>query len=270
MSDEPTTTREPKRRKRSFVVRAIIYSLLLLFVVFVTSWAVLIEAPVHFLIGWFFHARETLPPLAEKWRALIMPLACLVLAGFLMHRFIRWWLREKNSHLIWKATHTVSAMALILLGAGAAIAMSGIAHQLAWLPGEPLIKDGSRSNKARLAKTTNNARQIMLALDQFHNDRGHYPISFEEIQKGSDLSPKDFQVETSPSKLSEPFILLKPGGTRSLGTADPVILSPVLPIENRVLVGYSDLSVRALRARDFEQILEISSLIQRPSQSADE
>ena len=257
MSEEPATIRKPAPRKRKWIVRTVVYLLVAFAIASVTQCTVLIEAPVHFLIGWFLHACEALPSLAGKWRAVILPLGCMIVATYLTHRLIRWWLREKDSRLSWKPVHTLSATALILLGAGAAITISGVAHQLAWLSSEPLTEN--RGKRALLTKAVSNARQIMLALETFHEEHGRYPSSFEEVQKEYDLPPEMFRVETRPRGLSEPFIFLRPGPTRPLSLHDPVIISPVFPTDSKIVVGRADCSVTSMPIRQFDRLFRTAA-----------
>ena len=133
---------------------------------------VLVEIPIHFLFGWLFHGWHTLPHLLDKWPALLLPVGSLILAGVLAHRFICRTLADKGSTRIWRPTDTASCIVLILLGCGAAIALSGVAHQTIWLMGDRWVQSNHRTEQTM---AVNNARQLLIALEEYHVEHDHYP-----------------------------------------------------------------------------------------------
>jgi hypothetical protein len=122
------------------------------------------EFGLHLIAGPFFHAWKNLPPFFSQWRSALLPLACLAITIMFAHRFILWWIKTKNICMSWRWGHTAAAASLLLLGSAAAIAMSGITHQAAWLSSSPWLED---NRKTRLTAAVNNARQIMLALFEY-------------------------------------------------------------------------------------------------------
>lgn len=254
MSEETIITRTPAMRRRTWIIRGVLWSFVIVVFSFVTGCTLLIEPPIHLLFGWVFHGMTTLPPLLANWRMALFPAGCLVLAGVLIHRFVCRSLGAKEVPLSWRPAHTMASLALLLLGCGAAIALSGVVHQTVWLMGDPWTEN--RGRRAKQTQAVSNARQVLLALHEFHDAEGHYPSSLRELEGKFIHSPKLVWVETETSRLPEAFIFLKPGGTISLTEVEPLIVSPVFESRQKIVVGYSDNSVTSLPAGKLESILK--------------
>jgi len=191
----------------------------------------LFEVPFRLLCGWAVHAWVTLPPLLARWNELLLPAAALGLALFLTDRFIRWALAAKGSKLSWQGRHTVAATFLVLLGAAAAIAMSGIVHQAVWLGGEPWWGKG---RGYQLTEVVSNARQIAVAMQELERKNGRYPESLAELELPANL----LIAEPRERGLVEPFVYLKPAKHLPAGEVVPVIVSPMLPDREKVCVAF--------------------------------
>jgi hypothetical protein len=253
MSEESEKLATPSAWKRvgKIFARIVLYGLLLFLLLVLSSvfiWP--LEFVFHLIAGPFFHAWKTLPPFFSQWRSALLPLACLALAIVLGHRFIRWWIHTKGIQMTWHWKHTAAAASLLLLGSAAAIAMSGITHQAAWLVSSPWVE--SNRNK-RLTATIGNARQIMLVLWEYENTHKKYPDTLEEALKALDVPTSMLWVETGPDELREPFIFLKPGQS-SAGLIAPVIVSPVIRPYDKVVVGFSDNSARMLHLKAWQKM----------------
>lgn len=253
MSREDVTPIESDLRLGSCLLRGTLCTLAILILAFVTGSPMFVEIPFHFLLGWMLHAINTLPPLLPKWSGLLLPLCSLLVVGFMTHRFICWWITARNSLLKWHFSQTLTAVALLLLASAAAIAMSGIAHQSAWLLSDRWTESNMRTEQTM---AVNNARQLLIALESFHESEGHYPNSFQELEDMFAPSAKVAWVETERHGVLEPFILLKPGGTRPLEEDIPLIVSPVIRNGEKIVVGYSDGSVSSLPAVRLDEILQ--------------
>lgn len=223
-------------------------------------WAIMIlflfllaETPVHFVLGWFFHATKALPPLIANWRLLVGPLGCLVLATWLVHRFVRWWQLAKGGTPSWRFQQTWSAVALFLLGSGAAIALSGVVHQTVWLMSDPWTEN--RGKSAQLISTMKSGRLLLEAVQEFHQTNGRYPNTFEELESGRELPRGLMWVQCGNRGVSEPFILLHPGGESLMNADEPLIVSPVIQNLGKIEVGYGDGSLRVLPASQLGKIL---------------
>jgi hypothetical protein len=251
MSGEPGKTRAPAGWKRlvGMLIRIGLMAFVLLVLLgFIGSiWPV--EIAVHLVAGPFIHGWKNLPPFVSQWRAALLPLGCLAVAIVLAHRFIRWWIASKDIRMPWRWGHTVCAASLLLLGSAAAIAMSGITHQAAWLVSSPWLED---NRKTRLMTATHSARQILMALFEYEVEHDRYPDKLDEVM-ALGLSPRVLWVETGPGRLPEPFIFLKPGRPTS-GLIEPVLVSPVIQPGDRVAVGYSDHSVRTMPLKAWQKL----------------
>ena len=191
----------------------------------------LFEVPFRLLCGWAVHAWVTLPPLFARWNELLLPAAALGLALFLTDRFVRWALAAKGSKLPWRGRHTVAATFLLLLGAAAAIAMSGIVHQMVWLGAEPWWGNGRGMQQTIALDKT---RQIAVAIREFEQRNDRYPESLAELDLPRDL----LLVPSRERGVAEPFVYLKPADARKADAGLAVVVSPVLPDRGRVAVGH--------------------------------
>jgi hypothetical protein len=218
------------KRRGSRVVRLAAWGFVGVFFVAVLDLIAVLEAPFRLVFGWVLHAWVTLPPLQPRWSELLLPLGALGLALFLTDRLIRWILAAKGSKLTWQARHTVSAAFLVLLGAAAAIAMSGIVHQMVWLGAEPWWGNG----RSQVTPAMGQTRQIVMWIHAFEEENGRYPDSLEEL----DLPPTLRAVPSRERGLQEPFVYLKPVEPLPAGEELPVLVSPLLPDSDRVVVGY--------------------------------
>lgn len=228
--NQPEPVKMPRRK--SWTIRLAVWGFVVVFFGAASGLITLLEAPFRLVFGGAVHAWVTLPPLLPRWNELLMPLAALGLALFLADRFIRWALAAKGSELSWQGRHTVAATFLLLLGAAAAIAMSGIVHQVVWLGGESWW-DG-RGPGFQQSTAVSNARQILIALDAYEERNGRYPESLAEL----DLPDKLLRLPVRDRGLPEPFVYLKPADPLPAGDEIAVIASPVLPDLDRVAVGY--------------------------------
>lgn len=218
-------------RRRSWIIRLAVWSFVAFFLVAATGFVLLFEVPSRLIFGWAVHAWVTALPLLPRWNELLLPVAALGLGLWLADHFIRWALVAKGSELRWQARHTLSATFLLLLGAAAAIAMSGIVHQAVWLGAEPWW---GRGRGYQLTEAVSNARQIAVAIQEFERKNGRYPESLSELC----LPPNLLTVESRERGLVEPFVYLKPAKQVPAGEVVPVIVSPVLPDREKVCVAF--------------------------------
>ena len=239
-------------RRKSWIIRLALWGFVLTFFGAMTGLITLLEAPLRLFFGWAVHAWVTLPPLLPRWKELLLPLAALGLALWLIDRFIRWALAAKGSELPWQGRHTVAATFLLLLGAAAAIAMSGIVHQVVWLGGERWWAGRWPALQQTIA--VSNARQILIALEDFEEKNGRYPESLAEL----DLPDKLLRLPVRDRGLPEPFVYLKPAELQLAGDEVAVIVSPVLPDMDRVAVGYLSGTATTVPANQLPKLLKDS------------
>ena len=237
MSEEPPEpTAAQKWGERLYAAIAI--SLLLLFAV-CSGLITALELPLRLLLGWIWHLAPAVPLLLPQWPKLLLPLAGLALATWLVHRFIRWWLTAKGKALDWRARHTVSATSLVLLGAAAAIALSGVVHQAVWLADAPWW-----TNRGRFVERTEAAhkiRQLHIAIIEFEDGHGRYPDSLAEL----DLKENPQLLHQAPAsgEPPEPILYLKPREAlvhREGDNGIAMLISPLLGSQrDRVVVGFT-------------------------------
>jgi hypothetical protein len=252
MSGEPETPMASKGWKRILgkVVRIFMITLVVIFLMGFLGVTFPIEIAFHLIAGPFIHAWKNLPPFVVQWRSSLLPLACLAIAVVLAHRFIRWWITSKDIRMSWRWGHTAAAALLLLLGSAAAIAMSGITHQAAWLFSSPWLES---NRKMRVIGAMHDARQIMLVLSEYEAEHGRYPNTLDEAVKALDVTPQLLWVQAGSGRPREPFIFLKPGLVPTK-MAEPVLVSPVIQPDDKVAVGYSDTSVRMMTHQAWQKL----------------
>ncbi len=256
MNEEPVSGDNRPPGWRKWLIRLACGYLVLAFLAAILGQSVvLFDLPFQVLAGWAVHAGDALPPLLHFWRALLVPLLCLLLATWLVHRFIGWARAAKGLPPSWRPAQTFSAIALFILNCAAAIAISGVAHQSVWLLGDPWFED--RGKKAELTYAVSNARQLSLVLFEFHSEMGRYPISFDEL--GAEIPfPKQFLwVETKRGSVKEPMILLYPGREREANADEPLAVSPIIESAGKFVVLYGDGSASSKNREQFNKVLEM-------------
>ena len=249
MNAEHPTTRRWASRIGSWLIRSFLVAFVGFILLGMTGGIAVVEIPYHLVIGWALHAARTLPHLLTQWTAVLLPAGCAVIAAYMAHRFIRWWIRSMSSEICWRPVHTAISMALPLLTSSAAIAMSGITHQFAWLMSESWLTD--RGRKSELTEAVSNIRQVMFALIEYETNHGKYPDSLEDITSEMIQMDRVLWLQPTRNKSREPLVFLKAGSEGPLRPSVPVIISPVIASEGRIAVGYADGSVRSEIASEF-------------------
>jgi hypothetical protein len=251
MSEEPAPTPARKLRERIYAYIAI--TLVALFAV-CSGFITILELPLRLALGWIWHLVQAVPALLPQWPKLLLPLGCLALATWLVHRFIRWWLAAKASALDWRARHTVSATSLVLLGAGAAIALSGVVHQAVWLAEAPWWTNRGRA--AERSEAANKIRQLHISLIEFENEHGRYPDSLAELK----TNPKLLSQSPYAGEPPEPILYLKPRETPVPGDTKnhvAILVSPLLGSgRDWIVVGLTSGATTSLLSNQLPDILE--------------
>lgn len=211
------------------------------------------EVLFHLLAGWTFHAWRNLPRLADPWSGLIVPLGCLFIASFMFHRFAVWWLHEKAPGVKWGLRQSWATLGVLLGISAAAIAMSGITHQSAWLATESWIETRGMARERGQAVTK--LKQLMLGILSFHEDHGRYPESLQQIAENTETLKQLLHTEPKLGTLAEPYYLLQPGRIAPAHGDEPLLLSPFLPKTREYAVGFGDHSVRLVKERELQELL---------------
>jgi hypothetical protein len=251
MSEEqPALTPAQKARERIYAIIAI--SLVVMFLS-CSGLITALELPVRLLLGWIVHLGNAVPSLLPQWQKLLLPLGCLALAMWLVHRFIRWWISAKGSAIAWRTRHTISATLLVLLGSAAAIALSGVVHQAVWLLDAPWWRNG-RSTERREA--TNKIQQLHLAILDFENEHDRYPDSLAEVK----ANPKLLYQSPDRGEPPEPILYLKPREAPVHSDTDEgvaILVSPLLGSDREwIVVGFTSGAARSMLREQLPEILE--------------
>lgn len=219
----------------------------------------------HLVAGWVSHASETLPSFFEKWRLAILPVGCLLTAGVLTHRFTCRWVEAKRPEMKWRIRYTALIFSLLLLGSGAAIAMSGMVHQFFWLSKEETLTKSSRGSERAYAVIK--VRDLCQYMFFYFDENGKYPQSWDELQKWNDgyMSKSDFWFHGNGQYVPEPFIFLYAGKDREPSADEPLVLSPYLKSVDRYVIGFGDGSTRLVEAEELKQILSDINEIEEPA-----
>jgi hypothetical protein len=208
----------------------------------------------HLGIGWWWHLANVLPPLVPEWPALLLPLTCLALATPLSHRFMVWLASAKNPTPAWRLPQTLGVMALLLLASAAAIAVSGITHQLAWLLRTPSIEStGSGGSFSKVSGTT---KDLVNAIVEFERAEGRYPESLAEVEEAFPALRGHSRVAPAAGRPLEPFIYIKPPSTEAVGMNTVLIVSPARPTTNLVFVGFALGSISTCPASRVQPLIE--------------
>ena len=252
MSEEVPAVKQAKSRLGRMLGIAVWIWLLIYFGA-ATGLITLVEVPLRLMFGWAIHGFVMFPGFLAQWPKALLPLACLALALWLAHRFTRWWISARGTSVDWKSVHTVAVTALLLLGSAAAIAMSGIVHQVAWLGGQPWFEEGPGAMRKTIA--ISNAKQLILGLEDHVEAHGCYPGSLEQLEIEPLSLQKLMWVETGSHRMQEPFLLLRPGAAKAEVGAEPLIVSPVVDGKNGFVVGFADGHVKWFPAEQLGRIL---------------
>ncbi|WP_226895197.1 hypothetical protein [Luteolibacter marinus] len=218
----------------------------------ITGLITLLVIPLHLLFGWMLHASRMLPGFFGQWQQSLIPAACLALALWLVHRFIRWWLAARGSSLEWKPGHSMVVTALLLSGSAAAIAMSGVVHQAVWLADGSWFQQGPSGYRRTVALS--NAKQILLGLHDFQEKHGRYPDSLGQLEWDPVAKEQLIRLDAGGHGLKEEFLLLRPGALADQVGDGPVILSPFIADAGKFAVGYGDGSAKLLPQEELGQV----------------
>ncbi|MCP5545859.1 MAG: hypothetical protein H7A50_00645 [Akkermansiaceae bacterium] len=247
MSPEPSA---PVKRK-GCLGRFILVALLVLLVAYGSLILARGTAPLEFvirvLIGWVFHLRDAgLPAVMGNAGALWFPLACLVLAGWMAHRFLVWWAAARNR--TWRPGTSACLVALFVLASASAIAMSGVFHQMMWLAGSKIVESNRRTN---LTMAINNLRQLWLVVMDFEAEHGRHAESLEELVAiQPDVAPLIYLRTLDDESPPERVAYLRPDDA---SFPAPLFVGPW--IDGKVPVAFTDGSVRSVSAKEATRLL---------------
>ncbi len=251
MNEDGPIKTKPSRFRIGRVVWTAMWLFLLLLFLGATGMVTLVELPFRLVFGFLIHLWNLAPFLLSQWQALLLPLACLAISLPLAHRFIVW-LAAFNGKVAWRLPHSIAALSLLLGGSAAAIAMSGITHQMAWLADVPWWNDRSRRDSTGAMMKI---RNLQMVIAEFRSEHGRYPESLVELADRIVNFERETMIPSGLAGLPEPFLYLKPEADALNEPPVPVLVSPFLK-HGRVAVGFTDHSISMLRVEQFESILK--------------
>lgn len=207
----------------------------------------------HLIAGWFLHLLAVVPQLKPDLGTIALSLTASVIAIALLHGFIK-----KAFNPSWPWNRTLLSAGIFLTLTAAAIVMTGIVHELAWLARSRVVVS-NMGQAANRTEAINNGKQVYLAMLEM-SDEGIHPKSIEEIIEflGSQshlgklftYQPSDF------SRVREPFMLLHPGEDISaLPPSTPIIAALGLD-GGRCIIVRADGSAEAPYYEDLETLLQ--------------
>jgi hypothetical protein len=237
--------------------------LMLLLLPFAARNVWLFELPYHLVAGCVLHANRALSHFATDLPRLmfaaILPGLATVIALWGTHRLVLWWRRATGKIGGWRFTHTALAGLLLLLGSAAAIALSGVLHELAWLPQGKIVSSNHRMTRTM---AMSDARMLGLSLFEFENEHGTYPSSLLDLEKTEYAPPKLRRmmfVDLDPPSPPEPFIYLGSGKTTAGNPSRLLAISPVIPEWDVFVVLRMDNSVTSMPASKFAEVVEAAA-----------
>lgn len=204
----------------------------------------------HLLTGWFRHFVVNAPHLGWNPPTVALGVFCALAATWLTHRFIKS-LRGGP----WAPRQTVLAVGLFLAATAAAVGMTGIVHELAWLARTPILQNNRATDRTY---AMSNGKQLHLALLEAHSE-GLNPTTLEELIESGPGDPEALaDLATYPvpgSQIEERFVLLQPGRDAiSIPTEVPVLAAFGFP-ENRCVVVFNNGSARQISTDELNRLL---------------
>lgn len=234
----------PPRNRRSFllgtgIVVGVVASPLAFVLLYVLlMFPYLVETPFRIIVGWALHVKHMASRVGFEWTTLAIAIASFALAWFGAHRFLLWYVGERKPGTHWRTKHTLCAMLLLLLGAGAAISLSGIVHQSVWLGSERMVmvKATSKDRDQVLGR----GEQIGMALRAYAEKEGKYPLSLDSLVDGKTIYPESLIYGTR-GQPGEGFALLVAGRPRGTEERRAVAVSSEVPgVPHKIVVIRAD------------------------------
>jgi prepilin-type processing-associated H-X9-DG protein len=140
------------------------------------GFAVPIDLALSLAFGWISYLRRVVPQVTVDRGGVATGLGCLILLALGSHAFLKWLDGSiRGPERRWQPRWTAAAVAAVVLLFVAGLAAAGVAHQVGWLltSREPWVSTGMTA--ADRSQSTNNLKQMGLALHVYSAERGTFP-----------------------------------------------------------------------------------------------
>lgn len=213
---------------------------ILLFIVpiSVTEFSWFFESLYLLGVGWFRFLQRNLEALRFDPERVLTSLIVLGLAVTGLHLLARAWRRHVRPQApVWRLRWSLGITGLALLFACAAMAVAGLAHQIAWMSGNPILRWGHHG-QLRAAST---ARQLAMVINSYaHEHDDFYPPNLEALTRWSHQEEvarleKLLFYQIDASHTPEPWLYF--GADRLIyDRADALLLAAPRPVKGKRLI----------------------------------
>jgi Protein of unknown function (DUF1559) len=146
-----------------------------------------LELAFYLVFGWIVYLVRVLPRVSMNASGIATAAVCLILLAFGGHAFSRWIHQQMRGvkqlgevallEPRWRWRWTGSLLGVVLLMFVAGMAVTGVAHQVGWLVATRPLTVSAVSGYSRRAHSTNNLKQIGLALHNYSQKHGSFPLA---------------------------------------------------------------------------------------------
>lgn len=245
----------PLKVSSRLLIYGCLFAWLFFLLVLVSVVPPLFDLVLHLMTGWLRHLLVNVPHIGWDLTTITLGLVSGLVATFLTHRLIRYFRGST-----WTLRRTLTTVGLFLAATAAAVGMTGIVHELAWLARTPIF-ESSRATGRVMAM--NNGKQLWLAMLEAEHETGAYPASMEQLVEWMQADPHDgdshwdlttYQVPGSTIK--QQFVLLQPGRNMSeLPAKTPLLAAFGFP-DARCLVIFNDGLAKTMSNGTLNQLLD--------------
>ncbi len=202
---------EPKAKRPSWwrLLRWILAApILLVFLLMLSAETWLFETLLKLGAGWWFFLQRNVVSMHFSPERILTSLAVLAFAVAGLHLLARAWRRHVRPQTpAWRLRWSLGISGLALLLACAAMAVAGLAHQIAWMSGQPLLQ--TNMSQMRAASQARQVGMIIRFYAEEHDDL--CPPNLENLihwsnqEEATDWSKLRF-YQADPRHTPEPWL----------------------------------------------------------------
>ncbi len=254
--DAPKT--KPKRPWWRRLLRGLLIILLLLFLLLLLGnefW--LIETLFKLGTGWWLFLQRNLAALHINPERILTSLVVLGFAVAGLHLLARAWRRHLHPQAqAWRSRWSLCISGLALLLACSAMAVAGLAHQVAWMSEQPLLQ----WNHGQF-RNSSHARQLAMVIKAYADEHDNLcPPDLETLTRWSHREEiarleKLLFYQIDPSHTPEPWLYFG-AGHRTSDKASTLLLASPRPIKGKRLMVTMDNMTSFEPESDFQKKLK--------------